>query len=271
MQKIINDLIGKAANKQPTDYIDKETGLIYCGICHKPKQQILSKKYSCFERYNNIVPRDCDCQKAKRKVEDEQKAEERRVIEAEKRRQECFKGKERNFTFSKDDSPNSEPSKRLKKWAADFDISCGDWVLLYGGCGGGKSFYAAAICNEVINKGYSAWYTNLSSLEDLLQRWGERQAVYDELSRVNLLVLDDFGSERGTDYKNEIVFNVIDCRYRTGKATILTSNLSLNEILKPDSLNMQRIMSRISENMLPIAITHSDRRIQALKRRIKEM
>ena len=104
-----------------------------------------------------------------------------------------------------------------------------------------------------------------------MQRWGERQTVYDELSRVNLLVLDDFGSERGTDYKNEIVFNVIDCRYRTGKATILTSNLSLNEILKPDSLNMQRIMSRISENMLPVAINRPDRRLQALKQRVKKM
>ena len=126
MQNIVDNLIAQSMDNDPTDYIDKETGLIYCGVCHKPKQQVLDKTYRCFERYNNIAPLNCGCKKAKQRIEAERQAKEKRIFEAAKLRSKCFRGIERNFTFSLDDNANSEPSKQLKKWAANFNTSCKD-------------------------------------------------------------------------------------------------------------------------------------------------
>ena len=47
------------------------------------------------------------------------------------------------------------------------------------------------------------------------------------LCRYPLLILDDFGMERGTEYGLEQVFNVIDSRYRSRKPLIVTTNLTL--------------------------------------------
>ena len=48
-----------------------------------------------------------------------------------------------------------------------------------------------------------------------------------------LLILDDFGMERGTEYGLEQVYSVIDSRYRSGKPLIATTNLTLEELQHP--------------------------------------
>ena len=47
--------------------------------------------------------------------------------------------------------------------------------------------------------------------------------------RYPLLIIDDFGMERGTDYGLEQVFHVIDTRYRSNKPLIATTNRPLDE------------------------------------------
>lgn len=262
--KIINNMSKAAEDKKPTDYIDEASGLVYCGVCHKAKQY----EVPCKELNNPIVWIACDCKKAEWEKEKARQAKEEGIVRYKRFKAHCFNGKEQDFTFDVDDSPNSNQSKQLREWADSFTLSCKDWILLYGGCGGGKSFYAAALCNAVLSKGFTARFTSISEIERQLWECECKQAIYDDIARVGLLTFDDFGAERGSEYMQEVVFNIIDCRYRSGKATILTTNLSPNEIIKPVSLNMQRIMSRICERLVPIEVNHSDRRIEALKNRI---
>lgn len=262
--KIINNMSKAAEDKKPTDYIDEASGLVYCGVCHKAKQY----EVPCKELNNPIVWVACDCKKAEWEKETQAREKEEALAKYDRLKAQCFKGKERDFTFDVDDNSDCELSIKLKKWADSFTPSCGDWLLLYGGCGRGKSFYAAALCNTVLCKGYSAKFTSISEIERQLWECEVKQSVYDEVSRVALLVLDDFGAERNSEYMQEVVFNIIDSRSRAGKATVITTNLSPAEIINPPSLNIQRVMSRICENLIPIEISHSDRRIEALKNRI---
>lgn len=72
------------------------------------------------------------------------------------------------------------------------------------------------------------------------------QAYLNELSEADLLVLDDFGSERPTDWVLSMLYLLIDRRYENMKLTIYTSNLSLSEIA--DKFGDDRIPSRIERS-----------------------
>ncbi len=70
-----------------------------------------------------------------------------------------------------------------------------------------------------------------------------------------LLILDDFGMERGTEYGLEQVYNVIDSRYRSGKPLIVTTNLTLEELQNPEDTAHARIYDRLTEMCTPVRIT----------------
>ena len=70
-------------------------------------------------------------------------------------------------------------------------------------------------------------------LNDLAASFEGRNEYISRLCRYPLLILDDFGMERGTEYGLEQVFNVIDSRYRSGKPLIVTTNLTLDRPAKP--------------------------------------
>ena len=55
-------------------------------------------------------------------------------------------------------------------------------------------------------------------LNDLSANFSEKNTYIKNLCRVPLLILDDFGMERGTEYGLEQIYAVIDGRYRSGEA-----------------------------------------------------
>lgn len=133
----------------------------------------------------------------------------------------------------------------------------------------GKSFYAACICNAVTNKGFSSKFTSVSMIQGQIWDAENKNAVYDELAGVDLLVLDDFGAERSTDFMAEIVFNVIDSRLRSGKPLVITTNLSCSELNNPKDRNQKRIFSRLYANSVIYTVMGEDRRKERLIQRMK--
>ena len=63
----------------------------------------------------------------------------------------------------------------------------------------------------------------------------------------------------------EIVYNVIDARYRAKLPLIVTTNLTREELMHPADIRYQRIFSRLFEMCTPIEIAGKDRRKEALK------
>ena len=104
-----------------------------------------------------------------------------------------------------------------------------------------------------------------------LQDFDQRQNVMDKLQKYDLLVIDDLGVERDTSYSLEQVYNIIDTRSRAGKPLIVTTNLTLEDLQNPASIEYARIYDRILE-MCPIRlklIGESRRKDNAERRRIK--
>lgn len=98
--------------------------------------------------------------------------------------------------------------------------------------------------------------TNFSAiLNDLTASFEGRNEYIERLCRFPLLILDDFGMERGTEYGLEQVYNVIDSRYRSRKPLIVTTNLSLTELQNPQDTAHARIYDRVLEMCLPILFT----------------
>ena len=70
-------------------------------------------------------------------------------------------------------------------------------------------------------------------LNELNRSFSGRNEVVDKLCRYPLLIIDDFGMERGTEYALEQIYSIVDSRYRSRKPLIVTTNLTLDEIRHP--------------------------------------
>ena len=92
--------------------------------------------------------------------------------------------------------------------------------------------------------------TNFAAiLNDLAASFAGRNEYISRLCSYPLLILDDFGMERGTEYGLEQVYSVIDSRYRSRRPMIITTNLKLSELKNPPDLAHARIYDRILERV----------------------
>ena len=98
-----------------------------------------------------------------------------------------------------------------------------------------------------------------------------RNEYISRLCRYPLLILDDFGMERGTEYGLEQVFNVIDSRYRSGKPLIVTTNLTLDDLRNPEDTAHSRIYDRLLSMCVPVRFTGDNFRQEAAQRKMESM
>ena len=129
-------------------------------------------------------------------------------------------------------------------------------MILWGEVGTGKSYLAGCIANALMEKEISVCMTNFALiLNDLAASYKDRNEYIARLCSFPLLILDDFGMERGTEYGLEQVYNVIDSRYRSQKPLIVTTNLTLEELQNPEDTAHARIYDRLIEMCTPVCIT----------------
>lgn len=124
-------------------------------------------------------------------------------------------------------------------------------IFIHGNTGTGKTHIAVAILRELIVRGEKDMI--FKSMPELMNelRWSFRddtemseKDLILRYSHIGSLVLDDFGSERTTEYSYDTIYSIIDFRVREMKPTIVTSNLSPQEIEKNIGA---RIASRLQE------------------------
>ena len=139
----------------------------------------------------------------------------------------------------------------------------------------GEDFAIACIANALMEQEVSVCMTNFAAiLNDLAASFKERNEYISRLCSFPLLILDDFGMERGTEYGLEQVYNVIDSRYRSGKPLIVTTNLTLEELQNPEDTAHARIYDRLLEMCSPVCITGENFRkatAQAKMERLKTL
>jgi DNA replication protein DnaC len=104
-------------------------------------------------------------------------------------------------------------------------------VLLVGPCGTGKSHIAQAIGHCALRQGHCVlFYTQTQLLKRLqaAKATGQYEKRFRELSKVPLLIIDDFGLKPLRSSQDEDIHDLIAQRYEQA-STVVTSNLALNE------------------------------------------
>jgi len=125
--------------------------------------------------------------------------------------------------------------ERAFNQAQQFARSQRGWLLLQGKYGCGKTHLAAAIANESANLGVSAMFITVPDmLDNLRHSYNDLEAGFEsrfeEIRRVPLLILDDFGTQNATSWAEEKLFQILNYRYINLLPLVVTTNLALDEI-----------------------------------------
>lgn len=235
------------------EYIDPSDGLLHCKKCGGLRQTVITY----FGKTGYLTPRCvCPCQMAAQRQRKETEAQRERMDRIKRRKAQGLQDRYLyDYTFANDNGENPLMDKArayVEHWDEAYRKNTG--LLLFGDVGTGKSFFAGCIANALLDRDVPVLMTNFPTiLNKLAGMYSEdRGELIASLGTYDLLILDDLGVERSTEYAMEQMFHVIDCRYRSQKPMIVTTNLKLDEIKNPPDLAHARIYDRILECCAPI-------------------
>ena len=243
--------IADSAGSLPDDYIGSD-GLLYCGQCNTRKE----REIIWFDGKPKKVPVMCKCRAEEERLKKEQmqKEEEMRSIQRAKVssmmddtfRTACFA----NYQIR---NGNERHLKVAKKYCIEFSkmYERNQGLLFWGTVGTGKSYTAACIANYLLEANTSVVMTSFVRILQEMQGF-DRETFTNKLNSVKLLIIDDLGAERSTDYALEKVYGIIDNRYRAKKPLILTTNLTLRQMQEATDIRYARIYDRIFEMCYPM-------------------
>ena len=233
-------------NTAPDDLTDEE-GLRVCAVCGERKQAWFEVE-GLIAR--NKVPCMCKCERDRLAAEEEARKRQEMALRIDRyRRQGMTDEQYRGCTFDADDGLDGKASatcrKYVKNWERIEQENIG--LLLWGDVGGGKTFYAACIANALIDKGIPVVMTTLQNLVAAMQKdfGSERETVLNMLRTVPLLILDDIGTERNTSTTVELVYEIINTRYKAQKPLIVTTNLTMTALKEEQDTKFRRLYERI--------------------------
>jgi DNA replication protein DnaC len=260
----MNELFESVAESKPTseaEYIG-EDGLKHCAVCHVATEALIKNPFTYKEHKVRCI---CEC----RQKELNAHKESERQRELERQRRTCFaETNMATWTFENDDRRNAKLSDVMRNYVKNFTDfrKDGKGLLLYGPVGTGKTYYAAAIANKLIDEGFTVYMTKFTDLVNVIQSksFQDKPEFIESINRYSLLIIDDLGTERESQFMQEQVFNIIDSRYRSGLPFIITTNLSWDEIKKPQNIQYARIYDRIIERCFPVQVAGVSRRRQAV-------
>lgn len=161
-------------------------------------------------------------------------------------------------TFSAREAWQIELKKRAKAYAAQPE----GWLMVSGKVGGGKTHICTAIVGRLIHSGMSArymrWKDDSTELKGMINDPAFAAALSPFLT-ADVLYIDDFlKMPRGTDGISKepgkgdlnLAFQMINNRYTAGKTTIISSEHTVDDIVKFDEAVGSRIYERTKNNCL---------------------
>ncbi len=157
--------------------------------------------------------------------------------------------------------------KKAEVFAETFETTNSN-LYIYGAAGTGKTYLSSCIANRVLERGFTVYYQSAFSLLDMMEkakfgRLDEAEAdAVDFASRyaysVDLLVIDDVGTEFVSAYSSAALFDIINSRLTAGKSTVVSSNLAPQKI---GEIYGKRMESRMIGSYEKLAFIGADLRM----------
>jgi len=242
--KSLGDILREMFKTEPTS----EKPVAYCRFCGKPLYELQRYKKVDGQWIPWLKPfvEYCDCEDA---VRARREMEKKKLLEEERKnkiqRILINSGLPKGFgdkTFDNwDEKYNKDARDAIFNYAKLWPKMSeqGKGLYIYGPYGTGKTHLVVALANYIINE-YSAHVVfgtltklfmplkDAIGLDDthLLQR--ERERLYN----ADLLIIDDLGKERPTDFVSEELYTLINTRYENKKPVVITSNYTVDEFAK---------------------------------------
>lgn len=174
------------------------------------------------------------------------------------------------------DSSQQASLKQSLKTVRTYSEAPTNWLLIRGPYGVGKTHLAAAIANKVARTGKSVLFVVVADLLDYLRATFQPGSAvsydqrFNEIRRAWLLVLDDMSTQNTSPWAREKLFQILNYRYQSGLATVLTISQADWEALD------ERLRSRLDDTAVcttvdlnlpsyrgsskPAAVRHSTRK-----------
>ncbi|MBE6848307.1 MAG: DNA replication protein DnaC [Ruminococcus sp.] len=218
------------ANGYPTDYLDmhyiceccQDTGYTNGGYCECLKKLIASLGISRMNEYAQLTLASFD-----------QFSLDYYRGKTDEQGQDCY-------------ATMYEVLRACRRYAADFSLQSPS-LLFYGRTGLGKTHLSLSIASEVLSQGHEVIYDSIINLLQQVERehFGREHSEMDTLYlllHVDLLILDDLGTEFDTPFYISTIYNIINTRINRGLPTIINTNLDLVSIRRRYE---ERIVSRL--------------------------
>lgn len=226
--------------------MERKTSNEICSECGRPIEYIKPTELTGW------IKRTCDCVYEKREEEIQKAA----VKAREYVRAHC--GIPKMYLDKTFDNyiPRNDDERKLKQWGIEFAEkkfdNTGIWLIMLGGCGVGKTHISTAIMNKTVDtmeiseqvaRGFINGYTDNVALpcryvrctdliENELYRMRNNSGTdYEAICKYTpLLVLDDFGVTKATDWNRELFYRILDYRYINELPTVLSTNMTADEL-----------------------------------------
>lgn len=240
---------------QADEYLG-EDGRIYCKKCNTSREWISEDgefKVRCL----------CRCQQEKQQELEKQRQDMIRLEKMKSLKEFSLLGRRyENSTFDNLDLNRpqafTKAVRRSRAYCDNWKIvkSQGYGIYIFGPVGTGKTELVACICNELIQNLVPVIITNFLEVSKKLRdsynlETETENQIIDKLAKIDLLILDDIGSEilknkQRESFMQEKIYDIINRRYINKMPTVFTSNYSIQQLIDERGLEM-RTADRIAE------------------------
>lgn len=187
----------------------------------------------------------------------------------------AFSDKPNKEIYKSDLSPRENMQiirEKVKSFIENFDNPEEKNLIFTGNTGVGKTFLTNCIANEMLQLGKTVLYQTAPVMFDEINdaKFGREHArfdLYDNILNVDLLIIDDLGTEKITDSKITELFTIINTRLLNQNhkitKTIISTNLNVDELFKTYTT---RIGSRLAGNYRFLRFFGDDLRFKKAKK-----
>lgn len=272
MKAICDKCLRKQVRKA-VDYINGD-GLLVCGVCGKPMQTYIEVPNPTRDNMGRIkTTTACECD---RKAEEEVKARKQAMDNHDKILRlkqvslidQKFKGV--SFDILERTKFNEKNLRICVRYTEKFDemLEKNQGLLFWGNVGTGKSYAAAAIANTLLSRTVPVVMVSfVEIIKDIESKKMTQDEIISIVNSASLVIFDDLGAERSSDFALEKVYSIVDSRYRQKLPMIVTTNLPMEQMKQEEDVRLCRIYDRIFETCYPMQFTgKSWRRVEANRR-----